>query len=68
MDPNGRFIFLHEKARLTRAADKELRAARTAVQQAAIVAADPLMVLPLLEVVVVVVEVLVEVLVMQYVK
>ena len=41
MDPNGRFLFLHEKTRLTRAAKAEVRAARTAVQQAAIVAARP---------------------------
>ena len=39
MDPNIRFLFLEEKARLARAAKVEVRAARTAVQQAAIVAA-----------------------------
>ena len=39
MDPNERFLFLQENARLTRAADKVVRAARTAAQQAARVAA-----------------------------
>ena len=39
MGPNDTFLFLEEKAHLTRAADKEVRAARTATQQAARVAA-----------------------------
>ena len=38
MDPNDSFSFLQEKARLTRAAEAEARAARTAAQQAARVA------------------------------